>query len=320
MKRQTDEHPNQAASPAKGRLQVIYITGVGRSGSTLLAEVLNTFEGFVSVGEFHNLWRRGWVENWPTSSGDPFHSSAFWRDVLDQFSSTTGIVDFDEQERLTAEVKKQRHTLAIRHGTDAGALGTAYRKNFSDLYRAVAEVSKCRVIIDSGKMAYHGSLMKFAPDLEFKLLHLVRHPCAVAMSQSKVKRYMINGDERHMQKLSSARSALRWTYHNLVLARLGLSGAPYARMSYEAFCADPSTEIRAALGKLQVPVQETDIGKLKSGRFTPKPGVAFSGNPDSLGADETLIRPDDRWKTELSPWRKMAVQILSGPVRWYLGV
>ena len=51
-------------------VRVAYIAGAGRSGSTLLAMMLGTLPGWVSVGELRHLWARGVEENQLCGCGD----------------------------------------------------------------------------------------------------------------------------------------------------------------------------------------------------------------------------------------------------------
>lgn len=44
-------------------VKVLYIAGWGRSGSTILDNVLGQVEGFFSGGELSYLWERGLSEN-----------------------------------------------------------------------------------------------------------------------------------------------------------------------------------------------------------------------------------------------------------------
>ena len=54
------------------QLKVLYIAGEGRSGSTILGNILSQIDGFFSVGEMHHIWDRGFIENWRCSCGATF--------------------------------------------------------------------------------------------------------------------------------------------------------------------------------------------------------------------------------------------------------
>ena len=55
---------------SENAVPVLFVGGLGRSGSTLLARMLGTIPGMVSVGELVHLWKRG-----PRASG----SLRLWR-------------------------------------------------------------------------------------------------------------------------------------------------------------------------------------------------------------------------------------------------
>ncbi len=63
-------------------VKVIAIAGWDRSGSTILAEVLGSADGVVSVGEVNNLWQRGILDNHLCGCGEPFAQCAMWSEVM----------------------------------------------------------------------------------------------------------------------------------------------------------------------------------------------------------------------------------------------
>src|SRR5258706_786037 len=62
-------------------VRVLFIGGMGRSGSTLLDRMLGSAPGVVSVGELRKFWRRGVVTNELCGCGQPIRECPFWRDV-----------------------------------------------------------------------------------------------------------------------------------------------------------------------------------------------------------------------------------------------
>ena len=51
--------------------RVVYVVGKGRSGSTLLDDLLGTVPGVASLGELRLLWSRGFVEGYLCACGRP---------------------------------------------------------------------------------------------------------------------------------------------------------------------------------------------------------------------------------------------------------
>src|SRR5215467_11381586 len=62
-------------------VRVIYLGGLGRSGSTLLERLLGELPGVVPVGEVVHLWRRGVAENGRCGCGAEFGACEFWTQV-----------------------------------------------------------------------------------------------------------------------------------------------------------------------------------------------------------------------------------------------
>src|SRR5215212_6026745 len=65
-------------------VDVVFIAGFGRGGSTLLAQIMGQLPRFVSVGELRHLWLRGAVENQLCGCGQPFRECTFWGAVAQQ--------------------------------------------------------------------------------------------------------------------------------------------------------------------------------------------------------------------------------------------
>jgi len=69
-----------AAGPA-GPVRVLYIGGLGRSGSTLIERLLGQVPGVCAVGELVHLWDRGITEDERCGCGEPFRQCPFWSQV-----------------------------------------------------------------------------------------------------------------------------------------------------------------------------------------------------------------------------------------------
>ena len=65
-------------------LNLIYIGGYGRSGSTLLDRMLGQLDDVCAVGELRHIWERGLVEDQLCGCGTPFWQCPFWSLVLEE--------------------------------------------------------------------------------------------------------------------------------------------------------------------------------------------------------------------------------------------
>ena len=70
-----------AATPA---MKVLFLAGKGRSGGTLLANLLGQVPGFFNVGELNRLWDWGLVSNYLCGCGVPVRECPTWTAILDE--------------------------------------------------------------------------------------------------------------------------------------------------------------------------------------------------------------------------------------------
>ena len=167
-----------------GAPTVLYIAGVGRSGSTLLDTLLGQLDGFVSVGELRNLWLRGLTDGWPCGCGAPVRECPFWSAVLEAAFGSAGSVSVEAMRELQAHTVRTRHLPALWWSTAHGPSDSVkrYGEVLSRLYHGIAEVSGARVVVDSSKHPSDALVASTLKGLELYVLHLVRDPRGVAFS------------------------------------------------------------------------------------------------------------------------------------------
>jgi len=64
------------------KIKVLYITGWGRSGSTILDNIMGQIDGFFSVGELRYIWDRNLIENRLCGCGVPLEECPIWSQIL----------------------------------------------------------------------------------------------------------------------------------------------------------------------------------------------------------------------------------------------
>ena len=88
---------------------VLYIAGTGRSGSTVLANILGEVDGVFTAGEVRYLWQRGLREGRLCGCGVPVRECPVWGDVL----TRTG--QLDDAGRVDGIVSMLQRTGRIRN-------------------------------------------------------------------------------------------------------------------------------------------------------------------------------------------------------------
>ena len=308
--------------PGLPPLKVLFIGGMGRSGSTLLDRVLGRVSGFVSVGEIANIWRVGLIEDHRCGCGSPFAACPFWNEVLRAACPPPAGLDFGRVEALRRRVQEG----AAKPRLLFPPFGTAFRRDLADyggtvaaLLRAAALVSGARVVVDSSKQPSHGFVLASLPGIELHVLQLVRDSRAVAYSWQRARRSRAVGSrDDDLPRLSAWRSVLRFYSGNLPLhllrrRRLG----SFSLLRYEDFVADPGVALRAVLQA----VGEEHAGLPFLRGHTAHLGRCHvaAGNPMRHLRGEVEIHEDGEWRHAMPLAQQVLVRLGTLPLRLLYG-
>ena len=294
---------------------VLFIAGLGRSGSTLVDRVLGGVPGYQSLGEVVHLWQRGLIDNERCGSGEPFHESAFWTEVGEVAFGGWDQIDPTEILDLQQAVDRTRYVpfLAwpqLRPGFQAQI--DRYGALLGKVYRAAAEVSGARVLIDSSKHVSSATLIGHVPGVDPRIVHLVRDSRGVAYSWGKVKARPEAGEDALMARSSPSQAAGWYLVQNLLVEATRSKRVPRIRVRYEDFTADPEAVVRRVLaltGDEEVPLAHLDGRQVTLG---PNPNVG--GNPMKLEAGPITIAQDDAWRRAMPERDQRLVTGLTAPL------
>ncbi len=299
------------------RARVLYIGGLGRSGSTLLDRMLGQVPGFFSAGEVRDLWQRGLVENRLCGCGTPFRECPFWLEVGDRAFGGWHTVDVPAVIALARRV--DRHSvipllIAPRawppFARSLGALGQV----LSPLYRAIQEVSDARVVIDSSKAPSSAFVLRRVPTIDLEAIHLIRDSRGVAYSWAKrIVRPDTPGQVTLMHRYPAYRVGARWITRNALMELLGRLGVTTVRMRYEALVRSPAGEITAALRGLREPFDPDDLAFISDGHVRLGPNHTVMGNPMRMDQGRIALRIDEEWRTAMDRKRNGMVTALTRP-------
>jgi hypothetical protein len=162
-------------------LEVLYIAGCGRSGSTLLDNILGQLEGCFSGGELWHIWRRGLIENRRCSDGPAFREHPFWREVFARGFGGMEAISDEESEALarwarSLLVSGRYPQLALGRMPDVSTGLEAYRAALARLYGAIAAVSGARLLVDSSKSPVYAACLGSVPGVRLRVLPRRQQP------------------------------------------------------------------------------------------------------------------------------------------------
>lgn len=304
------------AAQQENKVRVLYIAGWGRSGSTILDNILGQLDGFYSVGELRYIWERGFIENRLCGDGVPFRENNFWRTTLDRAFGGFDKIDPHRMARQQSScISIRRLPLVIATGRLflAGTAPTGQLETISRLYRAVHEVSRCRVIVDSSKYPLYAHLLSLVPSIELYILHLVRDPRGVAHSWLRKKAQPDKGGGQLLSRHNPIKSSLQWGLLNSAASRLQWRHPNrYMLLRYEDFMQNPEAAVRrvAAL----VGEQPDGLPFVGERVVTLGTNQAFSGNPSRFHTGEVELQLDDEWKRKMASRHRLLVTGLTWPL------
>ena len=235
---------------------VIYVAGMGRSGSTVVDQLLGARAGYFSGGELEKIWRYGVLENWLCACGVPFASCDFWSEV--RLVEPTLLT----KEAALATVRYQHSTLdklmyplwsEVGRQRIIDRTPRGYFDRIARLYRAIALVSGCSILINSSKHPGYAHLLLHSGAISrVRMVHLVRDPRAVAYSwmNPKIDRSSPGGRPYVFAAVPPARSAATWVEWNVTTERVAKAfPEPYSLLRYEDFAMDPEGSILQTLSR-----------------------------------------------------------------------
>ena len=310
----------------EGPVPVLFIGGVGRSGSTLLERMLGQLEGVWPVGELVHVWERGLHRNYHCGCGERFRDCPFWRRVGEEAFGGWDRLDLAEVLALKRVVDRTRNVLLLclpGAVTPHRAQVRRYRELLARLYRGVWLAAGRPVLVDASKHASQASLLRGAPGLELRLAHLVRDPRAVAFAWTKrVRRPEVAGAEVLMATYHPLRIGVRYLGQNLLLHLLRAFGTPGLLVRYETLVAEPAAQLARVLDHAGRPAGDGELDFVGDGWVELGTSHALAGNPMRFRRGRVPLRLDDEWRVRLRRRHRLAAATATWPllVRYgYLG-
>jgi hypothetical protein len=310
-------------------VRVLYVGGIGRSGTTLLNRLLGELPGVCAIGEAVNLWRQGILHNEKCSCGQPFYSCSFWQEV--------GALAFNGWHRVDLEpvLAGQSEGSRLRYAREASFVPAFLKSPFVDgtrcriearnvlymrLYSAISQVSGCQVVVDASKHASLLSNLRRYKLLDITVIHMIRDSRGVAYSWTKVQRRPESENSMSfMDKFSVAHSAMLWNAYNASFCLLRQSGVRYLRIRYEDLVRAPGRWLREIAEAARVASGAQEFAFLGDGYANLMRSHCIAGNPMRFQSGRVAIREDDEWRSALPRRSQVVVTSLTLPLLAHFG-
>lgn len=294
-------------------LPVVYIVGKGRSGSTLLDDVLGTMPGALATGELRVLWddELAFSEGHTCACGEEIPDCPVWstalRGVIGPGLPRDRIATIERLRRWVEYWPRVPLLLAGSRPRDAEMYGV----HMGRLYRSLAAVTGAETIIDSSKWPAHVGILGMVPEVEPWVLHLVRDPRAVAHSY---RRFKSHPGHYQVPRYGPVHTSLSWGARNLAVEATKRHVPPerVRTVRYEDFVRAP----RATIAELGEWLGIEDATRAFIDDSTVRLGDAhiMGGNVRRFERGNVVIRADDEWHDAADPRATALVSVLTAPL------
>lgn len=301
---------------------IVYIAGLGHSGSTIFDLALGGHSAIAGLGEVHRLSIASGRDDSPMrcSCDHPVGLCSFWvkvalelgarssrrRDVdttLAALSTTDpqlallrgdGVYPEHGQDttcrptvdRALAIVGSRRLLKAASRWSSSARTASANAVNSYEVFDAVRRAHRVAVILDATKTPSRlkGLLMERPQDVDLRVIYIVRDGRAVCASRMR------------REGVPMAQSVATWKaeHRRHRLARLTISSNRLTTVRYEEFATHPERVLAGVCAWLGVPFEEGMLD-LNGERHS------IGGNPVRFDSSRLSdVRLDERWRHELS--------------------
>ena len=323
--------------------RVIYIAGDGRSGGTLLGQILNGLSDSVYAGELRNIWHEAFEQNEPCGCGEHFRRCEFWRAVVEKAFGSFDSLDVRAMLKMHRAIARERFTpmLVLMKRVPADLFGSKLRAAYEDalkrLYGAIRAVACKNIVVDSSREVSQALLLARIPGIDLRVLHLVRDSRAVAFSNGRRKPIFVDtdatrngklkwvsaasrklafdkdGNTRILRQQGALTSALYWTWRNGWASSISraISGRsiPYSRVRYEDLVRDPIRTIGDAMDQLLL--GRPNLPMIQGTRVNLGVNHAISANPVKFNSGGVELRMDDEWRVAMPPRDRRTVTFIT---------
>lgn len=299
---------------SKKKLNIAYIAGYGRSGSTLLERILSSHASVVGVGEIAYLADSQLTEfYWDAAEGIPL-----WDKLEPELR-----FDADEIARREGIQKRYESRLTGWFYWLFRMPCVEYRDHTLSVLNAIQQAvpSTTNWLIDSSKTArdrfFRPFMFRRLPEVNACMIHLVRDPRGSVQSVRRGSNAAMERGTYGRFKLAVLRAAYGWTMANLsgLLFRAIYGPDNYVRIRYEELASNPIACLKRLEPMLGLDFTPT-VERVQSGRPLAG-GDQFAGNRMRLES-VVQLRTDERWRKDMPKPLQWLVTLLCLPVSLFV--
>ncbi len=252
-------------------IRIIYLLGLGHSGTTLLGRLLNAHSRVIATGGTKNI---------------PLF-------VAGRKSCTCG-AESPQQCEYWSRVERALQ----RRGLSLAELNFGYedqqrldRDKLRKYFESVLEASGADVIVDTSRRRTYFTKLEQVPGVELIPVHIFKDPRAQASSNKR-------------KGIGLLRSLWNYNLRGRRVRSMEPAGSPVLHLSYEQLCRDPRGELARIMEAAGLEFEEQQVST-----FGEQETHILGGNRQRRDKSSN-IQLDETWRERLSPFEQKAAAYL----------
>jgi len=293
------------------KIQLIYILGMGHSGSTLLDLILDRHPDIESIGEIR-FFKKFMENNMICSCQRKFKECPYWQEILDLYhqkrKGDSSPCDLGGKRRLSTldYIRNLKQPLDGRLYTREEI--HMYGMRNYHLFKSILESQGKKIILDSSKDWQRLYLLYASGLFDIKIIYLYRDGRSnLESNKRKDKKLQIN-----WYYPGPVSQTIRFIKTHITIRRFLRNNIDASRiygLEYKAFTKNFGAEINQLLEFLEI-------------EPSPELFSSFSGEIHNIGGngmrfqniDFDNIRPRLKWKKNLTRWEKIVYMLFGGGI------
>ncbi len=281
---------NNGCTKMENIINLIYIAGEVRSGTTVIDLLISNHNEIISTGELINLEDFidkkdiGWSYNWECSCGKQVERCDYWNNIIEQYKQNNTI-------KITTKVRRQL----------SKAANTEIARNCWNLISIISKNNQKKYIVDSSKSSLQLSHLYYTKNNNrMNVIYIIRDSRAVAYSKSNWKIKL-----HPNKKPVFLRHIIRWLFTNISIVNfLSKYNCNHMVIRYEYFATNPNYALDSIYKNLNLQFSSNNSHSIN---INDKHLIA--GTPNKNQFLNTPIRLDHRWKHEINSKKNLIAYV-----------
>jgi len=273
------------------KVNIIYLLGAGRSGTTLLSTIINSHPNIKTIGEMHQFFEHNSL-NKHCSCGEKLKNCESWKPVIESLGFNE--LNFKEYDAITKSEERHKNTLKLLLGLKHN---DKYLKLQNRVFETTQKHTKEEWLLDSSKYISRYLLLKRSNILNVKGIYVVRDVRGVINSFSK--------------KVQTPRKPISTIFYYLMINFFGelvyRLDRNVIKVKYEDFVKDPII----ILDKIYSHVLEVEINNIGIQDEYKMPHI-IGGNRMKI-LKKVTIKNDNKWLIKIPRAKQILYAILAFP-------